>query len=171
MPFYETAGDYSTLMMIPEGVEGTVATLHLMRDLVRSYKKDVQLRGLAMRIVSPCGQKRFMCEAVRIHEWVRDQIRYVGDVTDVETVQTPIQTLTMGGGDCDDKATLVCTLLESIGHATRFVAVGVEPDVYCHVYAETLVGNVWVATDTTEPGNFGWAPPAEMIQAKKTVHN
>jgi transglutaminase-like putative cysteine protease len=98
-------------------------------------------------------------EANAVFGFVRDQIRFVRDIDQVETLQTPSKTLAAGAGDCDDKSTLLGALLLSIGHPTRFVAVGDAPDQYSHVFVETLIGNTWVPADATEDVQLGWYPP------------
>ena len=148
-----------TLAEIPEGRAGVVATLKAMRELVRSGKKSLPVRTLALQIVGNLAGKDWAGELTAIHNWVRDNIRFVRDITDVETLHDAERVLQFGQGDCDDKSILFCSLAESIGHPTRFVAIGFAPEVYEHVYSETLVGRSWVASDTTEPVAFGWAAP------------
>lgn len=157
------------LEKIPGGAQGTRATLNRMRQLVREGKKSLPVRLFAMRIVGRNGQKQFLKEAKGIHEFVRDRIRYIKDVNGVETLQTPEKTLELKQGDCDDKATLAAALLESIGHPTRFIAVGFHPDKFCHVLLETKIGNRWVAVETTEPVELGWFPKG--VKAVMKVHN
>lgn len=108
-------------MGIPSGKAGTVETLKIMRGLVRNYKKSVPLRLTALDIVQSLNQKDYAGELRALQQFVRDQIRYVRDIRGIETVSTPDQTLITRQGDCDDKSVLLATLLESIGHPTRFV--------------------------------------------------
>lgn len=102
-----------------------------------------------------------MCEARSIHAWVKQNIKYVRDVADVETVQTPDVTLRDRVGDCDDHSVLMAALLQSVGHRARFVAVRfVVGAPFAHVFTETDVGPYWRAAETTEDHPFGWYPPA-----------
>jgi transglutaminase-like putative cysteine protease len=149
----------SQLRLIPSGKDGIVATLRIMRDMVRQFKKTLPIRTLALQLTNGMAQKAWSQEIAALHAFVRDRIRYVRDITDVETVQTPVVTLQMGAGDCDDKVTLLAALLESIGHPTRFVAVGFRPEDYEHVYLETRLGAGWIPLETTEPVEPGWSPP------------
>lgn len=80
------------------------------------------------------------------------------DIRGVETLHTPEVLLKQQAGDCDDKSVLLAALLESIGHVTRFVAVGFLPGVYSHVLVEVLLGGEWVPLETTEPVEVGWYP-------------
>ncbi|HJW55863.1 MAG TPA: transglutaminase-like domain-containing protein [Burkholderiaceae bacterium] len=158
-----------TLQAIPDGVAGIEATLAHMMDYVREYKKDPQVRGLARELTLSLPQKHFSGEVEALFEFVRDEIRYLWDIADVETLQTPVVTLENQSGDCDDKATLLAALLESIGHKTRFVAAGFQPGQYEHVFLETKIGNNWIALDPTEPVPMGWTPPG--MRARMVRHN
>lgn len=151
-------------MAIPSGPEGIAITLKHMRDFARTAKKNPEIRALAMQITQGLPQKAWGAEIVALHGFVRDKVRYVHDINDVETVHTPEQTLALGGGDCDDKSTLLAALLESIGHPARLVAVGFHGAEYEHVYVETRCGPGWVALETTEPVDAGWSPPGVTVR-------
>lgn len=140
-----------------------------MRRIVRRYKKSLPIRQLALSIVDRAGSKQWAKEAALVQQWVKDHIRYRKDINGVETLATPDKTLEFRAGDCDDHSVLVASLLEAIGHPTRFVAVSFIPGKYSHVLTETLIGNKWVAVETTENVPFGWAPP-KVIRSLR-VHN
>lgn len=159
----------STLSSIPEGKDGILYTMKLMRSLVKQYKKSLAVRTLAVQIVNPYYQKDWNAEIKALQSFVRDRIRYTRDIRDVETIQTPDVTLRLKSGDCDDKSTLLASLLESIGHPTRFIAIGFQPDQFEHVYVETRIGTKWIPLETTEPVNIGWQP--KNIQARMYVYN
>src|SRR5260221_3118787 len=159
---------------IPTGAPGTRATLKMMSRLVRDYRTHGSIRSTAQDLVEGLPSKAFRDEVRALFNFVRDDVRYLGDVNEVETLQAPDVTLASRQGDCDDKATLLASLLQSIGLPTQFVAVGMsEPGVFEHVYVRTLVGREWIALDaSTEggecaprftgdpcPGEMGWEPP------------
>ena len=123
-----------------------------MSRLVRTYKKNVEIRALALSLVSDVpGHKNWTGQIKAIHAFVRDSIKYVRDVRGVETVATPVKTLEFRAGDCDDQAVLLASLLESVGHPTRFVAIkSALFGGYVHVYTETKIGNRWIPLETTE---------------------
>lgn len=155
------------LMGLPPGPEGVRVTLRVMADLASQAKADPLLREQALAIVAAVPAKDRVGEARAVFEWVQRRIRYVGDVRGVETVQIPRKTLEYEQGDCDDMATLLAALLESIGHEVRFVAMGTTPGRFSHVFSEVLLDGDWVAMDPTEPVAFGWRPPviaSTMIQ-------
>jgi len=160
----------STMMGIPDGKAGTLATLKIMRRVTRRYKSSLPIRLLAQKLTRRLPQKNYTREVAVLHKFVRDKVRYVRDIRGVETIQTPIQTLKLGSGDCDDKSILVASLLESIGHPTRFVACGFnDTGAYSHVFTQTKIGGKWVSVETTEPWPLGKAPP--KITTRMIVRN
>jgi len=132
-----------------------------MRQLVRRYKKSLEIRQLAFAIIDRVrGHKNFADQVRAVHAWVQDNIQFVKDIRDIETLATPVKTLEFRKGDCDDQAVLLASLLESIGHPTRFVAIKVNPfGPYVHVYTETRIGRGWIPLETTEKWPAGKGPP------------
>jgi len=159
----------SNLREIGDGSRGILDTLKLMRSVVRQGKKSLRVRTLTAALVNGSRQKDYADEARKIQAFVRDQIRYVRDIRGIETLQTPEKTLEFDYGDCDDKSILAATMLEVVGHPTRFVAMGLNGGAFCHVYVETKLGTKWVGVETTEPVNFGWTPPG--VTSRMVIHN
>jgi len=148
----------ASLHGIPDGREGTIATLKIMRDVARKGKESLSVRTLATQLAATVPPKDWVGEVKAVHKFVRDKIRYVKDIRGIETIQIPEVTLQLKSGDCDDKSILVASLLETIGHPVRFVAIGFKPDDFVHVYPETRIGTKWVSVETTEPVEIGWTP-------------
>lgn len=132
-----------------------------MRKLVESRggRTSMTVRQLALSLVAGLQPKDYAGEVRALHAFVRDQVRYVRDVNGVETVQTPERTLANGQGDCDDKSTLLASMLEAIGFKTRFEAVGFQPGRWSHVLVQVLFGGRWLSLETTMPVQVGWRPP------------
>jgi transglutaminase-like putative cysteine protease len=161
-----------TLERIPNGREGIKRTLQAMSRITRVFKKDAGIRELALSLVRDLPQYDTTGEVKALHAFVRDHIRYTGDITRVETIQTPKATLEMGGGDCDDKSTLLAALLEAIGRPTRFVAVGFGAgDGHSHVLVEVRAGKSgkWVPLETIKPVQAGWGPAG--VTRRMVAHN
>lgn len=135
-------------------------TLKLMTMKVRQGKVSPYIRAKALELTSGLRQKNRIGEIFAIWQFVRDRIRYVRDIRNVETLQDAEYTLTQGAGDCDDKAVLTASLLESIGHPSAFLALGFKPGKFSHVIAETRAGPAgkWLPLETTEAVRFGWRP-------------
>lgn len=147
------------MMSLPPGREGVRKTLALMRRLVREGKKNPLVRQTAVELTRGMRQKDWRGEIKTLHAFVRDKIRYIRDIKGVETLHTPERVLENEQGDCDDKSLLLAALLESIGHPTRFIAVGFQPGKFSHVLVESKIGDKWISLETTEPVEMGWKPP------------
>jgi transglutaminase-like putative cysteine protease len=158
----------SLLVRLPGGEAGLRKTLRLMRLIVRYCKRDPLVRDLALRLVRPLPQRDYLAEVRALHAWVRDHIRYVKDVSDIETLHTVRRLLKQGQGDCDDKSVLLATLLESIGHKTRFAVIGLGSQ-FSHVLLETRVGASWLPLETTERVPMGWYP--DHVRKRAVYYN
>lgn len=155
---------------MPDGEDGIFHTLETMRAMVRRYRVDPTVRNTAIAAIFSTPAQDDMSEVEAIFATVRDGIRYTKDVHEVETLASPIKTLEAQVGDCDDMVTLLATLLESVGYATRFVVDAyLHPQVLEHVYLEVLVDGQWVALDPTEPVGVGWAPPDALRRVRENI--
>ncbi len=130
-----------------------------MAKLARAGKTNIQVRELALELTQYLRPKDWSGQVNALFEHVRDQIRYTRDINGVETLHTPEKIIEDGQGDCDDKCILLAALLESIGHPSRFVAVGFKPNSFNHVIVQTQLGRRWISLDATEPVAMGWEPP------------
>lgn len=146
---------------IPDGTSGIRATVARMRALVREGRVDPEIRRAAINLTFLLPPRDPEGEIHALFEFVRDRVRYVGDVLEVETLTAPAKTLALGAGDCDDKAVLLATLLESIGYSTAFVVTGYgTPGVFEHVYLSVMLPNgTMLSLDASEPQPMGWEPP------------
>lgn len=145
-------------MGIPDGREGVRHTLRLMSQIAKRYKTAPAIFELSRRIVRNVPNKAWKGEARAILAWVQHNIRYTKDVAGVETLQSPIQTIRIGQGDCDDMSILIASLMGAIGHPTRFMAVGMESDHFSHVFPQTKIGGQWVTMEATERWPLGKNP-------------
>lgn len=162
------AGENWSVMPLSNGVAGIKATANLMCKIVKAYKSRPDIRQLGLNLIADLPPKQYGREAERIMRFVQGRIRYTKDIVGVETLQSPIHTLKIGQGDCDDKSILAATLLETIGHPARFVVVGMMPDSYSHVYVETRIGDAWVPMELTQDWKLGRYP--EGIKSRMVFH-
>lgn len=156
-------------MTVANGEAGIRDTLRAMSHITKAFKKSPVIRELALKLVSSLPQKKWFSEARKIHAFVRDRIRYVKDIRGVETLQTPVQTLRIGQGDCDDHSILIASLLEAIGHKTRFLAIGFTPQKFTHVFPQVNISNQWITLEATEKWKMGRGP--KNIKSMLTQHN
>ena len=158
------------LTTISAGYPGIEQTIRAMRGLVKQYRTDLAMRQAATQAVFLTPQKNDYAEIEAIFHLVQQGIRYCKDIHQVETLSTPPMTLAQRLGDCDDQATLLATLLETIGYPTRFVIAAYQfPGVYEHVYIQVYCGHEWLDLDPTEQHGIGWAPPGAISIAVEAV--
>ena len=129
-------------------------------------QKAVELTTAGFHDGSGLQQKDFSGEAGRLLAFVRDEIRYVRDIAQVETLHDAVTILRTKAGDCDDKAILLAALLGSIGFEhVRFVAAAWSPDQFSHVWTQVFLNGRWVDLEPTEPLPFGSSVPTGGVVA------
>lgn len=134
-----------------------------MASYIREGLHNVDVRQMAEQIVRYLPQKDYAGEVELVHAFVRDRVRYTMDPDGVELLQKPERILRVRQGDCDDKSILVCSLLGSIGHKTRLIAIGPSMKAFTHVFAQVrdrTVANpkdpkAWTNLECTEPWPVG----------------
>lgn len=152
-----------------------------IRRLTRKGVDDPKMRLLVGRILGrKCGhnadgstkwctpEKDASAEIRTIFAYVRNNVRYTGDIHNVDTFQTAARTLEIGVGDCDDAAVLLATLFAAAGYPVKFRVIQArgEPD-WSHIFV--LVGlppdnpREWIALDATVRQPAGWHPPESLI--------
>jgi transglutaminase-like putative cysteine protease len=152
----------------------TRETLKLMRLLTREGKKLPEIRSLAINLTSDLEPKDSVGEIKALWQYVLTNFRYIKDTTDVEVLHTVDNLLDRMSGDCDDASVLLASLLESIGHPTRFAALAFTSNNFEHVLVQTPLGNPrldsnWISLDATEDRPFGWYPPG--VSTRMLIHN
>ena len=150
---------WSRIINIADGERGILQTVSMMREIVGQYKTDAEVRGQALALVAHLPQKDEYGEIEAVFNFVRDHIRYVKDVYDVETIHTPDKMLEIQQGDCDDKCVLLASLLESIGYQTMFKVTGYDGPDFQHVYVFASGLTCAMHLDPTEPESAGWEAP------------
>lgn len=146
MPTYQLLGSLT-------GAAGIRQTLKRMAKISKDYKTAPMIRELGLKLLRNIPEKQWRREAAQMLLYVQTTIRYTQDVQGVETLQTPIQTLRLGQGDCDDQSMLLAALLMTTGKPVKFVAIGPEKGVYNHVLVQTRIGGHWLWAD---PIMRGW---------------
>lgn len=146
---------------IGDGRSGIVDTISVMREYVRHYRADPDIRQIAANLVHLSARpKDRRAEADAVFRGVQSWIRYLPDVCDIETLASPLITWQTRIGDCDCISTLLASLLESIGFRTRFVVTGYNlPEIIEHVYVHVDIDGNWIDLDATESHGSGYSPP------------
>lgn len=153
---------------LAEGPLGTRQTLLLMARLVRESLSTpasaTLIVPLAREIVGALPGQDHSSEAYALQAWVASHIRYVRDPVNVESLTPPAWMLGTLAGDCDDQSMLLAALLGAIGITSRFVAVGVKPGQFIHVYVEAFIGGRWVPLETVAGSEAASSAPYRMEQ-------
>lgn len=102
----------------------------------RAYVDAASVRNVAVQVVSPYagahgGEREKMLQAAALFEYVKQRVNYVydpitmrgGQKKDVDFLAAPADTLQIGGGDCDDQALLMASLLSAVGLENRILFV------------------------------------------------
>jgi hypothetical protein len=154
---------------LPSGDAGVRLTItHMERvALGKEGALNPEVRIWALDVTRDARDRDDRDQATAIYAAVKRVIRFRGEYS--ETIQTPLVTLQVRAGDCDDHATLIAALLRSIGIPARFKTVAVDPTdptrQFSHVYALAGLrrGNriaEWMPMDTTVPyATVGWEVP------------
>jgi hypothetical protein len=147
----------------PGGLEHTKDTVRRMARLATEGSHTYAVRSAATRIVHGVPSKDRRGELQALYRWVRDNVRYRFDPQGLEWVQAPARTLEERAGDCDDLATLLGALAQSLGHKVRYRTVGTTAQRQTHVSVEAWDGAGWVSLDPVlEPAQPTTAPRAEL---------
>lgn len=168
----------SQLISIPSGEAGINATLKIMARLARQYKANPLVRQTAARAATSagCDGRDDLCVAGALQRWTQQNITYLHDVMNVETLQTPDYTLQERYGDCDDQALLMASMLMSVDVPAAFCAVGIDGGPFTHVLTmailrqhdqivysplETIISKDPATNAAVGPG---WFPPNATCQ-------
>lgn len=110
-----------------------------LRKIVDQYTGNAQLREITIRVVFPyCRPKDEPAQALRIGKWVQDRTYYVHEGT--ELFQTPLTTLRLRAGDCDDYSILIASMLGCIGIRTKLCILRINGR-WAHIFPVALVAD------------------------------
>jgi hypothetical protein len=151
----------------------------LLRKYSAEYGHDPRLRQFVIKhVLAPAGvlfpSRQYAQQAAAILSWVQRNIAYVNEPG--ELIQGPWHTLKVRSGDCDDLATLVAAMAETIGLGWRFVLGGSDRKgrpmrwtegtkqpsgcQFFHIYLDlgwpALRPKVWKAAEPTMPVPLGY---------------
>lgn len=171
---------------LSEGVQGVDETVAMMVEMAQGEfgAKSAKIRALVINILNDAnvGDKDYYGYAKAIHEWVRDNIRYIKDPIGQETLSQPEETaFNTKAEDCDGKTILEMAMLGSIGIRSYPVVVGVRPGSFSHVYLNIIIpeggrpgrhaGEHIPADPIMREWPLGREAPAHKITQRKTYEN
>lgn len=152
-------------MPLASGDAGIARTVKIMQQLVAGPEGAAhpQIRATALEITKNVASNDRAGERNAIFQFLKDNLKFRGEYQ--ETVQTPLVTLQLKAGDCDDHSTLLAALLQAIGHDTAFKTVAIGGPDYSHVYVldRDRTTHAWVPLDTTVGASYpGWEAPGAV---------
>lgn len=117
-------------------------------------------------------EKAWEKEAAALFRWTRERVHYMRDPVDRDCFSTPLQTLFIGSGDCDDYSTLLAAMGMATGQRARFRIIRQKKSPsWDHIYILLNPegdGAKWIAMDATVDVSAGWeAPGAAAVMALK----
>lgn len=129
---------------LADGKSGNLETVEVMKGIARARASNPLVRQLALQILlsHKVPSNYYKDEALAIARFVKEKVRYVRDITNVETLMDPLTLIDQiqrgeAQGDCDDMSLLIATLLLSIGHQPYFRIIKYTDDnsaPYAHIY-------------------------------------
>ena len=138
----------------------------VIKDLTHP-KKLYFIRKVALKIVSKCPEKDYLCECRKLARWVNKYFRYVKDTHGIEIFISPYLLLkralkdkSLAQGDCETLSQLLAALTISIGHEAKLALVDTTGDgSYNHCIA------------LIKPRYHGWyyADPSRFPYLTKTL--
>jgi hypothetical protein len=88
----------------------------------------------------------------KIWSFMDRNIAYIPDDDTWDTFREPKATLALGGGDCDDQASLIDALAFCMGYRdVGACVIGVDSEVPSHIYALVMIDGHRIAMDTAVP--------------------
>jgi transglutaminase-like putative cysteine protease len=159
------AGTAQTIRYMKQAVDGTLPGARQHEGAANPY-----IRRCALLATRRVRNRDNAGELRAVLDWVKHNIRFRGERD--ETIQTPLLTLQMGAGDCDDHAVLLAALLKALGYDTRFVTVAADAgsNDYSHVFCQARDprSGHWTSMESTVDEAYpGWAPPRGTIRRRR----
>lgn len=116
----------------------------------RAYVNAAQVRNVAVQVVSPYAstglEREKLLQVAALFEYVKSRVNYISDPIAMRNgvkelgdfLASPAETLQIGGGDCDDQALLMASLLSAVGLENRILFVS-SPSNGAHLLTEFSV--------------------------------
>lgn len=165
MPFPAAAQMRTRRYALRDGDAGVARTIQFMRGLAKGSEGATHphVRTAAITATRGLDARDKDGQISGVLDWVKTNIDFRGEYK--ELLQSPLVTLQLSAGDCDDHCTLISSMLKAIGFNTRFQTVAADaedPNTFSHVYVEVETppgSGAWLPLDSTVAGSYpGWRP-------------
>lgn len=165
---------------LQDGDWGVERTIRWMYALVNGREGTRHPRVQATAAAATAGAPDFNSQTAALFRWVQQNIRFRTDEAtsrlfgwanpeDIELIQSPVVTLGLAAGDCDDFSTLLLALLRAHGINGVFTTVARHGHDFSHVFVEAINPQTGehLALDPTVARSFpGWRPERIMRQRR-----
>jgi hypothetical protein len=103
---------------------GEDGKLRVIRKIIHQYGRDPRIASKAVEIVKAAGvpPRDYLGQQQALLQWVQENIYYVNEPG--ERLQSPLYTLKVGYGDCDDMVIVLASFLESMRFSWKLVISG-----------------------------------------------
>ncbi|PIT84020.1 hypothetical protein COU37_05165 [Candidatus Micrarchaeota archaeon CG10_big_fil_rev_8_21_14_0_10_45_29] len=162
----ELSGDFITkLREMNESMKAQYSQLDA-KMCVTLESNDPLIRNTAVSIVSSIESNSWSAERLlALYSFMKKNIAYVEDPIGAEYIATATETLTVGGGDCEDQASLIASMIRSVGgraiiayslscgHAVAFAYIGTAEqmdtvgDELASLYGQTYLPYTYIQDD------------------------
>lgn len=152
------------------------------RQMMKSIR-DPRVRQLAVSIVSKrsrrpdphtgdggwaVAERDYWGEVKAIFNWMRANVRYIRDMSTIDTFATAMRTIEAHGGDCDDYTIALGALLMSVGYSVRMKTIQTkDSDDWNHIYLQVGLPpgkpTKWKTLDASVAQPAGWEAPSSII--------
>lgn len=144
--------------------------LRLIEEMVGKSVTNPAVREAAMEAVRHCPSRDRVCELRGVHDYVRRNVRYTGDLAPVLQLNgkhEPVDiysaahvTLKNGGGDCDDHTIVTRAMVAHLGIPMKSRAVKYQNRPWSHIYGVAKLKDKEIPLDTTlHRSKFGYEIP------------
>jgi len=118
-----------------------------MVEIIQESSRDPELRAKAIEIIQPAATGMYGNELRLLFEFVRDQMKYIGDTNGEDIFQWPALTLENLAADCNNRVLLLGALARSVGFPVRLIFLW--EDFNADIMNEYPV-HVWMDADLTK---------------------
>jgi transglutaminase-like putative cysteine protease len=152
------AGETVTHLQIEcDSNEHAVRLLAAMAD---AYALHPDVQHLASEL---CARAQGPADKARtLHAYVRQHVAFQPE--EEETFRSPLVTLRLGLGDCDDQAVCVAALAQAAGLDAHIASLRDAEGEIAHVATQIRVGGAWLWAETTIAAELGEHPHAAALR-------
>lgn len=145
-----------TFSYVRDGVAGNFDVVFQMTRLARAAILNKNFQDFVNRILIAANVNGYASPDVKLetlYNWITQKLFYVADPAGrIESIKSPLRTISDGYGDCDDLAILAAAAIGVIGYEPRFVLARFDKqDQFSHVYVDVTIDDKRYILDPALP--------------------